>query len=68
MEDNFEIVSLDIIWDNSLQALDFHFSLLGYLKEEALLFINVIDNPNLIFKLVDNSQPITDSKYKKVKK
>lgn len=59
---------MDIIQNNILQALDFHLSLLGYLKERALRFVNVTDNLDLKIETVDNCQPITDSEDKKVRK
>lgn len=61
-------VSLDIIPDNILQALDFHLSLLSYLKERALRFVDVTDNLDLKIEPIDNSQPITDSEDEKVRK
>lgn len=52
--DDFDSVSLDTIPDNILQALNFHFSLLGYLKEGALRFVDVTDDPDLTIEPVDN--------------
>ena len=66
--DNFNSVSLDIIPDNTLQALDFHLSPLDYLEKRVSRFVDVTNNSNLTIKPVDNGQPITDSKDKKVKK
>lgn len=68
LEDNCDSVSLDIILDNTLQALNFHFSLLGYLEKRALWFVDVTDNPDLMIEPVNNGQPITDSKDEKVRK
>ena len=66
--DNFDSVSLDTIPDNTLQALNFHLSLLSYLEERASWFVDVTDNPDLTIEPVDNSQPITDSKDEKIRK
>ncbi len=41
--DNFDSVSSETSPDATLQALSFHYSPLGYLKERAPQFINVID-------------------------
>lgn len=47
LEDGFDSVSLNIIPDNTLQALEFYCSLLGYFKEGTLQFIDITDNPQL---------------------
>ena len=66
--DNFDSVSSDTIPDNTLQALNFHLSPLGYLEEGALRFVDVTDNPDLTIEPVDNGQPITDSEDEKMRK
>ena len=68
LRDNFDSVSLDKIPDGTLKVLDFHFSTLSYLEKKALRFVDITDNPDLTIKPVDNGQPITDSKDKKMKK
>ena len=68
LEKDFDSVSLDKIPNNTLQALVFHFFLIGNLEEKALQFVDIIDNPNLTIKPVDNTQPITNFENKKVKK
>ena len=64
----FDSVSSDTIPDNTLQALDFHFSPLEYLEEGASWFVDITDNPYLTIEPVDNGQPITDSKDRRVRK
>lgn len=58
----FDNVSLDIILDNTLQALDFYLFPLSYLEERVPQFVNVTDKPELAIKpgQEDNSQLITD--------
>lgn len=68
LRDDFDSVSSDTIRDNTLQALDFHFSPLSHLEEGALQFVNVTDVSDFMIELLDNGQPITDSKNEKVKK
>ena len=68
LRDNFDSVSSDTIPDNTLQALNFQLSPLGYHEEGALRFVNVIDGLELTIGAVDNGQPITDSKDEMVKK
>lgn len=53
--DNFDNISLNTLLDNLLQVVDFHFSLLGYLKKRIMQFIDIIHNPNLIIELIKNS-------------
>ena len=60
---NFDSVSLNSISDNTLQALDFHFFLLGYLEEGVLRFVNITNNLDLTIELVNNGQSITYFKY-----
>lgn len=52
--DNFDNVSLDTISDGTLQALDFHFSPLGYLEKRGPRFIDVTDKSELVIELEDN--------------
>lgn len=59
---------MDKIPDNTLESLDFYLSHLSDLKKQALRFIDITDNLKLTIKLVDNIQPITDSKNEKVRK
>lgn len=68
LRDDFDSVSLNTIPDVTLQALGFHFSPLGYFEEGALRFVDVTDDLDLTIELVDNGQPITNSKDEKVRK
>lgn len=67
-KNDFDSVNLDIIPDNILQALNFHFSSLGYLEEKVFWFVNITNNSDLTIELVDNSQPIINFKNEKVRK
>ena len=66
--DNFDSVSLETITHNTLRALGFHHSSLGYLEEGAPRFVDVTDKPELAIEPEDNGQPITDSKDEKARK
>lgn len=68
LRDNFDSVNLETIPYAILWALNFYHSLLDYLQEGALRFIDVTDKPKLVSKLEDNGQPIMDSKDKKARK
>ena len=66
--DDFDSISLDTIPDNILQALNFHLFPLSYLEEGASRFVAVTDNLHLTIELIDNGQPITDSKDERMRK
>lgn len=59
---------MNTIQDNTLKALGFHISSLGYLEEREPRFVDVTDKPDFIIETVDNSQPITDFENEKVRK
>ena len=59
---------METIPDATLQALGFHHSPLSYLEEEIPRFVDVIDKSELVIKLEDNGQLITDSENEKVRK
>lgn len=65
---DFEGVSLEIILDATLQALGFHYSLLGNFEEKALQIVDVTDKPELVIEPENNGQPITDPKDEKMRK
>ena len=63
------IVSAQIYYQSILYELwTFTFCPLSYLEKEALWFINVTDNLDLIIELVDNVQSITNSKDEEMRK
>lgn len=68
LKDNFDIINLDTILNDILQALGFHLSPLDYCKKRVPQFVNITDKPKLVIKPkpIDNGQPITDSKNQKV--
>lgn len=66
--DKFDSISLDIILDNTLQALNFYLFFLDYLEERAPRVVEIIDNLDLTIELVNNGQQITDSENEKMKK
>lgn len=66
--DDFDSVSSYTIPDDTLHALGFHLSLLGYLQEGAPRFADIMDNPKFTIKPVGNNQLIIDSEDEKMKK
>ena len=53
--DVFHSISSETILDAILQALGFHHSILGYLKEETPWFVDVIDKLELAIEPKDNN-------------
>ena len=68
LRDNFDSFSSETILNAILQALNFHYSFLGYLEKAAPWFIDVIDKSKLAIESKDNGQPITDSEDEKMRK
>lgn len=55
LRNDFDSVSSNIIPNNISQAQGFYLFSLNYSKEEALRFVDNIDNLNLTIKLIKNN-------------
>lgn len=59
---------METILDATLQALEFHYSPLGYPEKRALQCFDITNKPELAIELEDNSQQIVDFEDEKTRK